>query len=117
MRYQHYLLFYFLFCFFVSKEASGQCARVPGTIHLTDTSSIKATEITVYDYTSFIAAANYDTSLFPIRTVLDTLPYQELFTDLRNKQHNRFLKAKGKGQHIFYVENVQGKREEKSKLK
>jgi fucose permease len=102
MRRRNYLLLSFVVFFFVGKEVSGQCASVPGTIQLTDTFSVKATEITVYDYTSFIVASNYDTTLFPETAVLQTLPYRELFDDLRNKQHGSFLKARGKGQHTFY---------------
>lgn len=101
----------------VSFKSLGQCAKVPGTIQLSDTVGVKATEITIYDYTSFIVANEYDTTLFPTTDFLQTAPYKVLFADLRNKTHNRFLKAKGKGSYTFYFENVKGSKAEKKNLK
>lgn len=98
-------------------KVKGQCPKVRGTIQLSDTIGIKATEITVYDYTSFIAANGYDTTLFPKSSFLDTALYRDLFTDLRNKTHERFLKKKGKESYTFFFENIKGSKEEKRKLK
>jgi formylglycine-generating enzyme required for sulfatase activity len=101
----------------VGTKAKAQCPKVTGTVQISDSFSVNATEITVCDYTSFIVASNYDTTLFPKAAVLQTLVYRELFADLRNKQHDRFLQAKGKGAYTFYFEKVKGTREEKKKLK
>lgn len=94
-----------------------QCPQVPGVIRISDTFGVKATEITVYDYTSFIVSSGYDTTLFPAADFLESVPYKELFTDLRNKTHERFLKAKGKGSYTFYFKHVKGSKAEKYKLK
>ncbi|RYZ24745.1 MAG: hypothetical protein EOO10_20025 [Chitinophagaceae bacterium] len=117
MRHQKLLLFSLIVLSLISIKSIGQCAKVPGTIQLSDTVSVKATEITVYDYTSFIVANRYDTTLFPTADFLQSAPYKELFADLRNKTHDRFLKAKGKGSYTFYFENVKGSKAEKKNLK
>jgi formylglycine-generating enzyme required for sulfatase activity len=117
MRHQKLLLFALIISGLLSIKSFGQCAKVPGTIQISDSFAVKATEITVYDYTSFIVAKGYDTTLFPAANFLENAPYKELFTDLRNKTHDRFLKAKGKGSYTFYYENVKGNKAEKQKLK
>jgi formylglycine-generating enzyme required for sulfatase activity len=111
------LLFVLIISGLLSIRAIAQCPQVPGIIRISDTFGVKATEITVYDYTSFIVSNRYDTTLFPAADFLERAPYKELFTDLRNKTHENFLKAKGKDSYAFYFKDVKGSKAEKNKLK
>lgn len=85
-----------------SQHSRLKIPALPGTIQLNDSFSIKASEILVFDYTSFIVANDYDKSLFPDSTILASMPYQSLFTDLRNHQHERFLKPVGKPPYFYF---------------
>lgn len=113
MRHLKYLLIFFCVIALDYTIVRGQCPKVIGTIQISDTFSIKATEISVYDYTSFIVANNYDITLFPDSTFIESQPYRELFTDLRNRRHNRFLKGKGKDPYTYYFVKVKGSSKEK----
>jgi hypothetical protein len=97
-------------------QAEAQCFNIPGTIQLSDTVGIKATEITVADYASFIVANGYDSSYFPLPGFIEEAPYKELFADLQNKKHARFLKAKGSGPYTLYVKSIKGSKAEKEKI-
>jgi formylglycine-generating enzyme required for sulfatase activity len=95
----------------------GQCPLVFGTLSVSDTFSIKATEITVFDYASFIVTNNYDSSLFPNSSVLDTASYKILFDELKNRRHKSFLKIRGKGSFAFCKKHVRGNSSTKKQVK
>jgi hypothetical protein len=95
----------------------GQCPLVFGTLSVSDTFFIKATEITVFDYTSFIAASDFDTSLFPNSSFLDTASYRTLFSELKNRSHKSFLKVRVPGPFPVYKKHVKGNSSTKRQVK
>ena len=111
------LLFTLCFCSFSRDSSKYKPLAIPGTIKISDTFSVGATEISVYEYCSFIVANGFDSTLFPSANFIDKAPYKELFTDLYNKTYNRFLKSKGRGTYTFYFKHPTGNKLKKRLLK
>jgi Formylglycine-generating sulfatase enzyme. len=104
-------------CGLIGVSKQGIPPLIPGTIQISDTFSVSATAITVYDYTSFIVDKGFDPTLFPSANFIETAPYKELFTELHNHSYHQFLKSKGRGSYTFYVNHPTGNKANKRKLK
>ena len=61
--------------------------KAPGTAPIDANTSMAATEVTVADWLQFIAANDFDSSLFPNENTLPTEWYKIIFKDLRKKGH------------------------------
>lgn len=101
----------------LSQNSGQRIPLLPGAVQLNDSFSIKASEILVFDYTSFIVANNYDESLFPDSSILASMPYQPLFTQLHNHQYDRFLKPLGKPPYFYFKMKCRGSTSEKKEMK
>lgn len=68
------------------------CAKVPGTVEVDRSFSVRATELTVREYMEFIANKNFDNNLYPDSTLLASLPSKFLFDDLSRRSNFSFLR-------------------------
>ena len=91
-----------------SSPLSRDPIRIPGTVLISNTVSMRQTEVTVDDWIEFVVANNFNPSLYPEDNAITDCWTRALFNDLRrqsNFQHfddqRRALVKKGNGRSLF----------------
>lgn len=94
-----------------------QCAKVPGTVNVDNSYSIRATELTVREYLEFIASNNYDTKLYPDSILLLTLPFKILIDDLSKQGNFKYFKSHKQTTGVWLQFKKQGSKNETRRIK
>lgn len=93
------------------------CAKVPGTIFVDNSLSIRATELTVREYLEFVASNQYDAKLLPDSTLLSALPFKILIDDLSKQGNFRYFKLYKQTTGVWLKFKKQGSKSETQRIK